>query len=128
MYCLKFIACDKYPDCKTTFKMPPNGKVQTSEKICPDCNHPMLKVTKKKSHQEICINENCPSKRVQDEKKVEELKAIHNGDIERTCPTCKKGKLVLRKSIYGAFYGCSNYPKCKYTEKIEDKKEEQKDQ
>lgn len=30
------------------------------------------------------------------------------------CPRCG-GNLVLRKSKYGKFYGCSNYPKCNYT-------------
>lgn len=31
------------------------------------------------------------------------------------CPRCG-GKLILRKGKYGEFYGCSNYPKCRYTE------------
>lgn len=30
------------------------------------------------------------------------------------CPRCG-GNLVLRKGQYGQFYGCLNYPKCKYT-------------
>lgn len=30
------------------------------------------------------------------------------------CPKCG-GTLILRKGKYGEFYGCSNYPKCKYT-------------
>ena len=30
------------------------------------------------------------------------------------CPVCG-GKLVLRKGRYGAFYGCSNFPECRYT-------------
>lgn len=30
------------------------------------------------------------------------------------CPRCG-GKLVERSGRYGKFYGCSNYPKCKYT-------------
>lgn len=30
------------------------------------------------------------------------------------CPRCG-GTLVRRQGKYGAFYGCSNYPKCKYT-------------
>jgi len=34
------------------------------------------------------------------------------------CPRCD-GRLVLRKGKYGSFYGCSNYPKCKYTKNIE---------
>ena len=33
-----------------------------------------------------------------------------------TCPKCG-GKLVERTSKYGKFYGCSNYPKCKYIKK-----------
>ena len=35
--------------------------------------------------------------------------AVANGK----CPRCG-GKLVLRNGRYGRFYGCSNYPKCKY--------------
>lgn len=30
------------------------------------------------------------------------------------CPRCD-GKLVLRSGKYGTFYGCSNYPRCRYT-------------
>ena len=29
------------------------------------------------------------------------------------CPWCN-GKLILRKGKYGDFYGCENYPKCRY--------------
>lgn len=34
----------------------------------------------------------------------------------RVCPYCKK-PLVLRHGQYGNFYGCSGYPRCRYTEK-----------
>lgn len=33
------------------------------------------------------------------------------------CPRCG-GKLVVRKGNNGAFYGCSNYPNCRYTKDI----------
>lgn len=33
------------------------------------------------------------------------------------CPRCG-GELVLRNGKYGPFYGCSNYPECRYTKKI----------
>ena len=36
--------------------------------------------------------------------------AVENG----ICPRCG-GTLTLRQGKYGKFYGCSNYPKCKYT-------------
>lgn len=34
------------------------------------------------------------------------------------CPKCKN-TLVVRKGKYGDFYGCSNYPYCKFTENID---------
>lgn len=33
------------------------------------------------------------------------------------CPRCD-GHLVLRKGKFGDFYGCSNYPKCRYTKNL----------
>lgn len=33
------------------------------------------------------------------------------------CPRCG-GELVLRNGAYGKFYGCSNYPKCKFTKNL----------
>ena len=39
-----------------------------------------------------------------------------DGSDPRSCPTCNKGKLSMRTARSGgAFIGCSNYPKCKYT-------------
>ena len=42
---------------------------------------------------------------------IEERKEMINKGI---CPKCG-GKLVLRHGKYGAFYGCSNYPDCRFT-------------
>ncbi|MDD5566769.1 MAG: topoisomerase DNA-binding C4 zinc finger domain-containing protein [Patescibacteria group bacterium] len=36
------------------------------------------------------------------------------------CPDCD-GSLVKKNGKYGPFLGCSNYPKCGYTRKIENK-------
>jgi hypothetical protein len=35
------------------------------------------------------------------------------------CPQCKEGHLVLRKGKFGKFMGCTKYPKCDYTSKLE---------
>lgn len=32
------------------------------------------------------------------------------------CPQCS-GKLIMRNGKYGSFIGCSNFPKCRYTQK-----------
>ena len=51
------------------------------------------------------------------DKHVEEIRKRTNKDkflIEAgICPKCN-GDLVPRNGRYGSFYGCSNYPKCKY--------------
>ncbi|MBE6757964.1 MAG: hypothetical protein E7552_05385 [Ruminococcaceae bacterium] len=39
---------------------------------------------------------------------------LENTKAEKICPHCKT-PLVLRKGKYGEFYGCSNFPKCRYT-------------
>lgn len=115
-----FIACDKYPDCKTIFSLPA-AMVKPTKNICEKCNHPkVLIIKKRKRPQEVCINPKCPSKMEgYPAEKLKEMEDIDSGKLEKPCPKCKKGKLVLRKSIYGSFLGCNLYPKCRYTEKFE---------
>lgn len=97
----RFIACDKYPDCKTTFKLPAGGLAEVTPKVCESCKNPIIKMIKKgKRPQELCINVDCPTKRMPD---VE----------EKACEKCKEGKMVLRKSIYGGFLACNRFPKCR---------------
>lgn len=38
------------------------------------------------------------------------------------CPECKKGILELKSGPYSDFYGCSNYPLCKYRKKVVERK------
>lgn len=52
--------------------------------------------------------------------RVEHLENVHRSKERRDaavsngrCPLCG-GNLVLRHGKYGQFYGCSNYPQCKY--------------
>ncbi len=37
----------------------------------------------------------------------------------RTCPACHEGRLSLKLGKFGAFIGCSRYPECKHTVKLE---------
>ncbi len=36
--------------------------------------------------------------------------------VGRECPDCEGGQLIVRWGRYGKFIGCSNFPKCHYTE------------
>lgn len=40
----------------------------------------------------------------------------HEKELAGVCPKCGGG-LVEKNGKYGKFYGCSNWPKCKYTKK-----------
>ena len=46
---------------------------------------------------------------------VENIKKTQREVNNKICP--RGGKLVLRKGQSGSFYGCSNYPNCKFTKK-----------
>lgn len=107
----RFIACNRYPECKTTFALPKGAMVLTTKNVCENCNYPMIQVIRARTRpQEVCINPDCPSKK-NEAIKVEEAQ-------DKSCPKCG-APLVLRKSFYGQFYGCSKYPNCKYIENIE---------
>ena len=47
---------------------------------------------------------------------VKNIKQTQKELDKNICPRCG-GTLVLRKGADGYFYGCSNYPKCKFTKK-----------
>lgn len=54
---------------------------------------------------------------VHKEKVIEKNRKREELIDQKICPYCKT-KLILRKGKYGDFYGCSNYPKCKFTKNI----------
>ena len=64
-----FIACNKFPDCKTTFSLPPGGLVKKTEKNCEECGFPMLiRISKGKRPWIFCFNSLCETNK----KRIEE--------------------------------------------------------
>jgi len=57
------------------------------------------------------------------ESKYEEVskKEFSEKPTDKICPDCKS-PMVLKMGRFGKFYACSNFPECKHTESIEDKK------
>lgn len=125
----KFIACERYPDCTVTFKIPKVGLIRRVEEPCEKCSYPQVKVIRKGYTGNFCINPNCPTKVSAAEQK--EITLLEQQKIEKNCPECGK-PLVVRRSFYGSFLGCSGYPQCKHTEKLDaaekGKKEEKKEE
>lgn len=42
-----------------------------------------------------------------------------DGSDPRVCPACGNGRLSLKLGKFGAFIGCSNYPDCRHTQKLD---------
>ena len=99
----RFVGCTNYPECNITYSLPKKGRIKVLNETCESCELPVISI----DGQKLCINPECPSKMPKE--------SIDTG--EKICPKCG-GKLIIKNGIYGAFLGCENYPKCKYTEKI----------
>ena len=117
----QFVACDLYPECSTTFPLPQGALIKPSDQSCEHCTYPMVMVIRRaRRPQIVCVNTECPSKKLEGEAKKEAEK-IESGKVEKKCPKCGED-LVVRQSFYGKFLGCSSYPKCRHTESLEKKK------
>ncbi len=58
-----FIACTNYPNCKQTFPLPSQSLIKKTDKVCSDCQWPMLlRIKKGKRPWVLCPNPKCPSK------------------------------------------------------------------
>ncbi len=57
-----FVSCNAYPDCKTTYSLPPNGNIKKADKVCEQCGWPMLmRLAKGKKPWIFCFNPACPT-------------------------------------------------------------------
>jgi DNA topoisomerase-1 len=103
-----FIACTGYPECKYT--RPVNGEHKDepiySDEICEKCGARML-------YKEGRFGKYLACSGYPECKNNQPL--VKPKSLGITCPTCKDGELMEKKSRYGKiFYSCNRYPKCKY--------------
>lgn len=105
-----FLACSKYPECKSTqnFKRNKKGQVEIVEpkktyhptEMCSICGSKM--VVKKGPNGKFLSCEKYPT-----------CKGVKPFPLDFICAKCGEGHLVKRKSKAGKeFYGCSKYPAC----------------
>ncbi|MEM4625495.1 MAG: DNA topoisomerase I [Candidatus Pacearchaeota archaeon] len=61
-----FLACSQYPNCQTTFSLPPKYLIKKSNAVCEKCGMPLLVAIKKgKKPWVFCFNPNCESRKNQ---------------------------------------------------------------
>jgi DNA topoisomerase-1 len=59
----KFVGCNNYPDCENTYPLPGNGKIESEDELCDECNTPRIKVIRKgRKPYTMCIDPDCPTK------------------------------------------------------------------
>ena len=109
----RFIGCTGYPDCDYTRNVDsaegeedrPEPEIVPDRK-CPKCESELLYRTGKYGKFIGCSS-------FPDCKFIESLNQPAGTGV--TCPKCKKGELMKRRTRYGTFfYACNEYPKCRY--------------
>ncbi len=101
----QFMACTGYPDCKTTRRLDQGKKVPDIplDELCPKCGRNMM--IRHGRYGEFTTCSGYP-----------ECKYVKQNFIGVKCPDCKDGDLVEKRARKGnTFYGCGNYPNCKFT-------------
>lgn len=116
----KFLACSAFPECKNIKSLPgtdrdKNGKADSKEidelkekykaEVCSKCGAPMA----------VKVGKFGPFLACSAYPKCKNIKSI-NGVGQSTgitCPVCKKGEIVQKRSRRGIFYACNQYPDCK---------------
>ncbi len=102
----QFMACTGYPDCKTTRRLDQGKRVPDIplEEMCPKCGTRNLMIR----HGRYGEFTSCSG--------YPDCKYVKQNFIGVKCPLCKEGDLVEKKARKGnTFYGCGNYPACKFT-------------
>ncbi len=107
----RFIGCTGYPECDYTRSLEEDREDSLKPKVvegrsCPKCESELI-IRDGRYGKFIGCSEYPKCKFIESLEKPE--------DTEVTCPECKKGSMIKRKSRYGTFfYSCNKYPDCKY--------------
>jgi len=101
----QFMACTGYPDCKTTRRLDQGKRVPDIplDETCPLCKRNLILRHGRYGEFTSCSG-------------YPDCKYVKQNFIGVKCPECKEGELVEKRARKGnTFYGCGNYPKCKFT-------------
>ena len=58
----RFIRCENYDECGTSYPLPARGELHALGETCPDCGAPMVEVVTARGPWRICVNMDCPGK------------------------------------------------------------------
>ncbi len=117
-----FVACQDYPECKTTRRIATKAAVEETDEVCEKCGSKMVKRQGRFGPFISCsAYPECRNTYSLDKQGNKVVRAPKEPPkkTDQKCPECG-GYLLIRKSRAGdEFYGCENYPKCKFTKPME---------
>lgn len=125
----QFLACENYPECKTTREVAKKSETATAENpegeqpaaeevaVCELCGKDMaLKRGRFGTFYGCTGYPECKNIRKIDKKSGETVKTPPPVELDEICPL-DGARLVKRTGRFGEFVSCSNYPKCKYVQR-----------
>jgi DNA topoisomerase I len=103
----KFIGCDNFPECSYIRNMDGSERPEPEliDELCPECGRQLQKRTGRYGPFVGCSG-------YPDCKFIKRDPPTSTGV---TCPECKQGELVEKRTRFGMFYGCERYPDCTMT-------------
>jgi DNA topoisomerase-1 len=98
-----FLACPRYPECKTTLPVEEEGvPTEAPTQTCPTCGGPMRVRSGRFGKFLACAS-------------YPDCKGTRPFTLQIACPLCGEGELVERRTRRGkVFFGCSRYPACTF--------------
>jgi DNA topoisomerase-1 len=107
----EYLACSRYPECKTTREPGATAAVEVAPE-CPTCKSEMVRKRSRFGPFWACSRyPTCKGTR-----RITTGPASPNTPSGVRCPECGEGELVEKRSRRGrSFWGCARYPACKFT-------------
>jgi len=104
-----FLGCNNYPSCDYTRPVVEHEKVE--DQILPGTHCPLCDSTLAVKQGRYGMFIGCTN--FPECEHIEDTN--QHDDIDVSCPSCNKGKLLEKTNRYGkTFYSCDQYPSCKY--------------
>jgi DNA topoisomerase-1 len=102
----KFIGCDNYPECRYIRNMDGSERPEPEnlDETCPECGRQLQRKVGRFGPFIGCSG--YPECRY--------IKREPPKSLGITCPQCKQGEIVEKRTRFGLFYGCDRYPECDF--------------
>jgi DNA topoisomerase-1 len=102
----KFIGCPNYPECRYIRNMDGTERAEPEllDELCPECGRQLQRRVGRYGPFVGCSG--YPECRY--------VKKEPPTSLGITCPQCKRGEIVEKRTRFGMFYGCDRYPECDF--------------